>query len=378
CEVRLFIFRSFCSLVTGAEAMKDLFSISVTIAALEWTRTDLGTYVFLYRDGHFDTSYQNPSFENRVELEDRHMRNGDLSVILRNVTRSDSGTYECRFSGAAYRRRRANTVAMMFRVVAGWLLLCCEWLQGGCYCFLSGCWVVAMALLDGCYDVPLVAGWLLCHCCYGVSGGCYGCLGGFQISTGTKPDALLPQPEPRTRDDFLQYSRQITLDPNTAHRELLLSDWNRKATRVKAQQSYSRHPQRFTEHCQVLSTESLTGRCYWEVEWRGWRVSVAAAYQDVSRTGDDGIFGNNDKSWALECDRNSLEFIHNRKETPIRGRVSFRIGVYLDHGAGVLSFYSVSETMTLLHSVQTTFTQPLHAGIYFHYHGAIAEFCELK
>ncbi|XP_029932227.1 tripartite motif-containing protein 16-like [Myripristis murdjan] len=199
-----------------------------------------------------------------------------------------------------------------------------------------------------------------------------------KISTGTKPDALLPQPEPRTRDDFLQYSRQITLDPNTAHRELLLSDWNRKATRVKAQQSYSRHPQRFTEHCQVLSTESLTGRCYWEVEWRGWRVSVAAAYQDVSRTGDDGIFGNNDKSWALECDRNSLEFIHNRKETPIRGRVSFRIGVYLDHGAGVLSFYSVSETMTLLHSVQTTFTQPLHAGIYFHYHGAIAEFCELK
>ncbi|XP_029932342.1 nectin-4-like [Myripristis murdjan] len=82
----------------------------VTIVVVEWTRTDLKSpeYVFLYRDGHFDTSYQNPSFENRVELEDRHMRNGDLSVILRNVTRSDSGTYECRFSGAAYRRRRAN------------------------------------------------------------------------------------------------------------------------------------------------------------------------------------------------------------------------------------------------------------------------------
>ncbi|XP_041841989.1 E3 ubiquitin/ISG15 ligase TRIM25-like [Melanotaenia boesemani] len=43
-----------------------------------------------------------------------------------------------------------------------------------------------------------------------------------------------------------------------------------------------------------------------------------------------------------------------------------QIGVYLDHRAGILSFYSVSKTRTLLHRVQTTFTQPLYAGIRFY------------
>uniref|UniRef100_A0A3P9BQN9 RING-type domain-containing protein n=1 Tax=Maylandia zebra TaxID=106582 RepID=A0A3P9BQN9_9CICH len=50
-----------------------------------------------------------------------------------------------------------------------------------------------------------------------------------KISVGTtKADILLPQGEPKTRDDFLKYSCQITLDPNTAHTLMSLSDSNRK------------------------------------------------------------------------------------------------------------------------------------------------------
>ncbi|KAM9349581.1 tripartite motif-containing protein 16-like [Symphorus nematophorus] len=90
--------------------------------------------------------------------------------------------------------------------------------------------------------------------------------------TVTEVDVLLSQPEPKTRADFLKYSREITLDPNTANTRLLLSEGNRKATAVRQQQSYSNHPDRFIDSWQVLSTESLTGRCYWEVEWRGTRV----------------------------------------------------------------------------------------------------------
>ncbi|XP_078143684.1 tripartite motif-containing protein 16-like [Centroberyx gerrardi] len=194
--------------------------------------------------------------------------------------------------------------------------------------------------------------------------------------TVTEVDVLLSQPrEPKTRAEFLQYSRQITLDPNTANTNLSLSEGNRKATRVIEKQLYSSHPDRFNKWRQVLSREGLTGRCYWEVEWSRGRVSIAVSYKDISRTGGTCEFGYNDKSWALDYYYN--QFIHNNIKTPIPGPLSSRVGVYLDHRAGILSFYSVSETMTLIHRVQTTFTQPLYPGLWLGVR-ATAELCKHK
>ncbi|XP_071766831.2 tripartite motif-containing protein 16-like [Centroberyx gerrardi] len=199
--------------------------------------------------------------------------------------------------------------------------------------------------------------------------------------TVTEVDVLLPQPrEPKTRAEFLQYSRQITLDPNTANTHLSLSEGNRKATLMGAEHLYSSHPDRFTERWQVLSREGLTGRCYWEVEWKAFEVVIAVSYKDICRTGsfNECAFGCNDKSWAIDCS-SSYEFKHNNIKIPIPVPQSSRVGVYLDHRAGILSFYSVSETMTLLHRVQTTFTQPLYAGFWLQgFRGDTAELCMLK
>ncbi|XP_034089613.1 tripartite motif-containing protein 16-like [Gymnodraco acuticeps] len=202
--------------------------------------------------------------------------------------------------------------------------------------------------------------------------------------SSTEVDVLLSAAEPTTRAGFLTYSQEVTLDPNTAFTYLLLSEGSRKATNMQQHQSYSSHPDRFTYYPQVLSRESLTGRCYWEVERRGLgvfgrRVFVAVAYKNISRAGNESLFGLNDKSWSLDFNQNSYLFRYNSIETPVSGPLSSRVGVYLDHRAGVLSFYSVvSETMALLHRVQTTFTQPLHAGVQLCYYGATAEFIELK
>ncbi|XP_053185499.1 tripartite motif-containing protein 16-like [Scomber japonicus] len=199
--------------------------------------------------------------------------------------------------------------------------------------------------------------------------------------TVTEVDALLsdPKSEPKTRAGFLRYSLEITLDPNTAHTQVLLSDGNRKTTFMRKHQSYSSHSDRFTHYPQVLSRESLTGRCYWEVEWSGTAVRVAVAYKNISRAdANECRFGYNDKSWALYYYNNKYEFWFNSIKTPVSGPVSSRVGVYLDHRAGILSFYSVSETMTLLHRVQTTFTQPLYAGLWFGYYGDTAELCKVK
>ncbi|KAK2837081.1 hypothetical protein Q5P01_014293 [Channa striata] len=195
----------------------------------------------------------------------------------------------------------------------------------------------------------------------------------------TEVDVLLSQPKPKTRAEFFKYSREITLDPNTANTRLFLSEGNRKATFSNHQQSYASHPDRFTNFCQVLSRECLTGHCYWEVEWTGGGGYVAVAYKSISRAGPGNRcrFGYNDKSWALDCIHDTYQFWFNSISNPVSGPQSSRVGVYLDHSAGILSFYSVSETMTLLHRVQTTFTQPLHAGLRLPCDGVTAEFCKL-
>ncbi|XP_045072120.1 tripartite motif-containing protein 16-like [Coregonus clupeaformis] len=176
-------------------------------------------------------------------------------------------------------------------------------------------------------------------------------------------DVVLP-PEPKTREQLLQYSCQLTLDPNTAHKRLSLSEGNRKVTYTDQFQPYPDHPDRFTNMYQVLCREGLSGRCYWEVEWSGELVYTAVSYKDISRTGAGSAFGYNNKSWRLECYRGGYLFRHNNVVTTVSGPQSSRVGVYLDHKAGTLSFYSVSDTMTLLHRVQTTFTQPLYPGFW--------------
>ncbi|KAM4564239.1 tripartite motif-containing protein 16-like [Fundulus diaphanus] len=203
------------------------------------------------------------------------------------------------------------------------------------------------------------------------------------LLTVTKVDVSLSKPEPKTRAEFLKCSQEITLDPNTANNYLLLSVGNRKVTVIKQQQSYPDHPDRFSHWPQVLSRESLTERCYWEVEKRsGGRINVAVSYKNISRAGqsDECLFGCTDKSWSISCETNGYTFCHKDIKTSLSGPVSSRIGVYLDHRAGILSFYSVSETMTLLHRVQTTFTQSLYAGIRLRpsLFGSSAEFVNLK
>uniref|UniRef100_A0A4W5LBB8 B30.2/SPRY domain-containing protein n=1 Tax=Hucho hucho TaxID=62062 RepID=A0A4W5LBB8_9TELE len=149
--------------------------------------------------------------------------------------------------------------------------------------------------------------------------------------------------------------------PGGTYTRLSLTKGKRKVTFTGQVQPYPRHAERFTNQYQVLCRECLSGRCYWEVEWTG-DVVTAVSYKDISRTERGNRFGQNNKSWGLQCSSDGYCFRHNNVETKVSGPQSSRVGVYLDHKAGTLSFYSVSDTMTLLHRVQTTFTQPLYPG----------------
>ncbi|XP_056443911.1 uncharacterized protein LOC130380663 [Gadus chalcogrammus] len=164
-----------------------------------------------------------------------------------------------------------------------------------------------------------------------------------------------------------KYACDLTLDPNTAHRRLSLSEDNRKVTMVEEDQSYPDHPDRFDSWHQVLGREALTGRCYWEVEWGG-GVGIGVTYRGITRRGegDDSGLGWNNKSWSLQCTDGGYSAEYNGTETalPLRRAGSTRVGVYLDRPAGSLSFYRVSpsgggssDTLTHLHTFCSSFTQ---------------------
>ncbi|XP_073341103.1 NACHT, LRR and PYD domains-containing protein 3-like [Pagrus major] len=160
-----------------------------------------------------------------------------------------------------------------------------------------------------------------------------------------------------------KYACKLTLDPNTANKNLMLSDNNRKLTVGKEKQPYPDDPERFDNWKQLLCKDGLTGRCYWEVEWKG-HVYIAVTYRGIQRRGqgDNCCLGRNDQSWSLSCsDDKGYSVLHNNSRVSIRRRTLNRVGVYLDWPAGTLSFYRVSsDTLTHLHTFQTTFTEPVY------------------
>ncbi|XP_060769677.1 tripartite motif-containing protein 16-like [Neoarius graeffei] len=190
---------------------------------------------------------------------------------------------------------------------------------------------------------------------------------------------IFSEPEPQSREEFLKYFCYLTLDPNTAHRLLILSEKNRAVRNSGREQRYSDHPERFDYCWQVLCKESVYGRCYWEVEWsHGVGVDISVSYKDISRKGrgNECVFGFNNQSWRLWCSSSSLSFWHNHIKTDLRVPSPSRIGVYVDHSAGTLSFYSISDTMKLLHRVHTTFTQPLYAGFGLWFSDSTVRLCD--
>uniref|UniRef100_A0AAR2JGK9 B30.2/SPRY domain-containing protein n=1 Tax=Pygocentrus nattereri TaxID=42514 RepID=A0AAR2JGK9_PYGNA len=225
-----------------------------------------------------------------------------------------------------------------------------------------------------------------------------------------------------------KYAVRLTLDPNTVSRNLSLSEGNRKAMRVWNDKrfpfhryqnypdypDYPDHPDRFGFCAQVLSVESLTGRCYWEVEWSGMSVDIAVSYRGIERKGgsccnaiysigtgsyasiggNECQFGRSNQSWCLTCCNDGHRpstVCHNNQFTVLSARPSpsDRVGVYLDWDSGTLSFYTVSpdtHTLTRLYTFTTTFTEPLYAGIGvegaysgfgFDYKGASVRLCDI-
>ncbi|XP_047436734.1 protein NLRC3-like [Mugil cephalus] len=178
----------------------------------------------------------------------------------------------------------------------------------------------------------------------------------------------------RRKPSLFKYFCELELDPNTADSKLLLSACNKNMQVVIEKQRYPKHPERFEGWKQLLCSEGLTGRCYWEVQWSG-SVSIGVTYKGIRRKGkrDDCCIGWNDQSWCVSCSRQGFTAWHNKTPSDIKAPPpidSSRVAVYLDWDAGTLSFYSLPNRDSFvkrihLHTFYSTFSEPLYPAFGF-------------
>ncbi|XP_078497884.1 E3 ubiquitin-protein ligase TRIM39-like [Lissotriton helveticus] len=157
------------------------------------------------------------------------------------------------------------------------------------------------------------------------------------------------------------YKVMVTLDPDTAHPRLLLSEGGRRVRRTDTAQPLPDTPKRFTSYPCVLGSEGFTsGRHYWEVqllqEGGAWEVGVAAESvnrkRDITWSPEGGVWA----VWGWKGQYKAL----TSPQTPLTPREKpLKLGVYLDYEGGRLSLYN-ADSMELLYSFpQAPFTQRL-------------------
>ncbi|XP_054642041.1 neoverrucotoxin subunit alpha-like [Dunckerocampus dactyliophorus] len=181
----------------------------------------------------------------------------------------------------------------------------------------------------------------------------------------------LPAPDKITdRNEVIWQATDLTLDENTVNANLTLSEENKKATN-SSPRSYPSHSERFIDQPQVLGKEGMTGRHYWEVEWRG-ETYVVAAYASAPRKGtvfwpQMAKFGDIVSSWAIRVKHDLQIQLKTTGVSFTMWKHAFsgiqKLGVFLDWAGGTLSFYGVSgNKMKHYYTFKEAFDEPIYAG----------------
>jgi len=162
----------------------------------------------------------------------------------------------------------------------------------------------------------------------------------------------------------------VTLDGDTAHTFLRLTDENRKVTNSTPwQHPYPELPERFDHWRQVLAAESFyLGRKYFEVHVNGGGdgTHVGLTYKSIDRKGQEGnsCIAGNGFSWCLQWNARTFSAWHSDVETPLSVERCARVGVYVDYSRGLLAFYAAGEAMTLIHEYKAEFLEPLYPAFW--------------
>uniref|UniRef100_A0A8C3UDC7 Tripartite motif containing 25 n=1 Tax=Catharus ustulatus TaxID=91951 RepID=A0A8C3UDC7_CATUS len=189
-------------------------------------------------------------------------------------------------------------------------------------------------------------------------------------------DSFLKKP----REELLQYAANITLDYNTAHNTLVLSD---NYTRISISDSFpghKQHPQRFTDYRQVLGFQCFKrGIHYWEVQLQQSSFcAVGVCYGSMERRGADSRLGRNSKSWCIEWLNSRISSWHNDVEKCLPNTKATKIGVLLHCEGGFVIFMAVGEKNNLIYKFKAQFTEALYPAFWLFSSDAALSLCHMK
>ncbi|XP_067390940.1 E3 ubiquitin-protein ligase TRIM39-like isoform X2 [Emydura macquarii macquarii] len=160
------------------------------------------------------------------------------------------------------------------------------------------------------------------------------------------------------------FAVDVTLDPDTAHPELVLSEDRKRVRRGDTHQDLPHNPERFDTRPCVLGTEGFPGgRRYWEVEVGDKTHWVLGVCRESASRKRWVTFTPEDRYWVMRLwDGKYKARTSPPTPLPVSVRPS-RVGIFLDYEAGEVSFYYVTDRSQLF-TFTDTFSGTLRPYFY--------------
>ncbi|KAL2079473.1 hypothetical protein ACEWY4_025217 [Coilia grayii] len=312
--------------VVGDDVLLPCYLVPHTSAdnmTVTWTLNSTGALVHLYKDGRDMSDQQDAAYRGRTALFKEHLRTGNASLQLHNVQISDNGDYICLIQDGPWRKQlslqikvngRSTDTAHSWKAGFSFMFMLALALAGTLALLL---YRVRRRLKGTPFFIAII--WLLLH--------------HFKSHI-------------HYSDIFICFSPvNVTLDPATAHPQLILSADGKQVVSGESPQSVSPSNHRFSTELCVLAREGFThGKHYFEVLVQGnrdWIVGLISEHIDrrgpLKACASDLYLALKLRDGACYSSESSGAIVQLSEDIKI-------VGVFVDYDEGFVSFYDVKDS----------------------------------